>query len=292
MPVSFGIKTSQQHTSYARIREIWQAADEIEEIEHAWLFDHFNPIGGPPVGPCLEAWTLLGALAGITRRLRMGTMVTGNTYRQPAVLAHMVATVDVISGGRLDFGFGAGWNEYEHQSMDIPLPPPGERVRRWGEACALIKTLMDAEPEAAVDFEGQYYRLREARLDPPPVQRPHPPFVLGARGERIGLRVVAEHADIWNHTAGDIDDLRHLLGVLHRHCAAIGRDPAQITVSVQPRVVSDLDAVRDEVADWIAAGAGHVVLILGRDMGPAILPDLVERVIRPLREASPGSGVR
>ena len=151
---------------------------------------------------------------------------------------------------------------------------------------------MGADPEAAVDFEGQYYRLREARLDPLPVQRPHPPFVLGARGERIGLRVVAEHADVWNHTAGDLDDLRHLIGVLHRHCAAIGRDPMQITVSVQPRVLSDLDAVRDDVAAWITAGAGHVVLILGREATPAILPDLVDRVIRPLREASPGLGIR
>ena len=120
MPISFGIKTSQQHASYTRIEEIWQAADEIEEIEHAWLFDHFNRIGGPPVGPCLEAWTLLATLAGLTSRLRLGIMVTGNTYRHPAVLAHMVATVDVISGGRVDFGFGAGWNELRARQHGDP----------------------------------------------------------------------------------------------------------------------------------------------------------------------------
>src|SRR5690606_22116671 len=117
MASTFGIKTSPQHTTYEDILTVWKEADGIEIIDHAWLFDHFAPIQGDVSGPCLEGWIALAALAQATERLRLGIMVTGNTYRHPAVLAKMAATVDVISGGRLDFGVGAGWNVYEHESM-------------------------------------------------------------------------------------------------------------------------------------------------------------------------------
>ena len=120
-------------------RAVWRDADAIESIEHAWLFDHFAPINGHLDGPCLEGWTALAALAAETKRLRIGLMVTGNTYRHPAVLAKIAATVDVISNGRLDLGIGAGWNVYEHESMGIPLYAPGERIRRLGEACEIIR---------------------------------------------------------------------------------------------------------------------------------------------------------
>src|SRR5436853_3957543 len=135
----FGIKTAQQNTSYEAILRVWQEADGIPSIEHAWAFDHFIPLGPDPTGPQLEGWTLLGALAARTERLRLGLMVTGNIYRHPAVLAKIGATVDVISHGRLDFGIGAGWNELDCNMYGIPLYTPAGRIRRLGEACEVIK---------------------------------------------------------------------------------------------------------------------------------------------------------
>src|SRR5262249_32369938 len=137
----FGIKTAPQHATYDALLRVWREADAEPIFEHAWLFDHFIPIGGNPVGPCFEGWTLLAAFAALTQRLRLGLMVTGNTYRHPAVLAKMAATVDVISGGRLDFGIGAGWNELEHTAYSMPPYAPGERIRRMGEACEVVRRM-------------------------------------------------------------------------------------------------------------------------------------------------------
>ena len=193
----WGIKTAQQHTTYDAMLTVWQEADRTPAFEHAWLFDHFAPIQGDLDGPCFEGWTLLAALAAQTSRLRLGLMVAGNTYRHPAVHAHMAATVDVISNGRLDFGVGAGWNEYEHQSMGIPLYAPGERIRRLGEACEITRRLFT---QHLTDFDGRYYQLKQARCEPKPVQKPYPPFVIGGGGEQLTLRVVARYADVWNFT--------------------------------------------------------------------------------------------
>ena len=136
-PLRFGIKTSPQDTTYEEIRAIWKEADGIPIIEHAWLFDHFAPIHSEIDGPCFEGWTTLAALAAETKRLRLGMLVTGNTYRHPAVLTKIAITTDIIANGRLDFGIGAGWSEYEHTSMGIPLYQPGERIRRLNEACEI-----------------------------------------------------------------------------------------------------------------------------------------------------------
>ena len=164
-------------------------------------------------------------------------MVAGNTYRHPAVHAHMAATVDVISNGRLDFGVGAGWNEYEHQSMGIPLYPPGERIRRLGEACEITKRLFT---QPLTDFDGRYYQLKQARCEPKPIQKPYPPFVIGGGGEQLTLRVVAQYADVWNFTAAPTSrNFQHKVRVLHEHCAAVGRDPAEIELSVQTRINYD-----------------------------------------------------
>ncbi len=258
--LSFGIKTAPQHTTYDAMLRIWQEAEAIPSIEHAWLFDHFAPIQGDLDGPCLEGWTVLAAFATVTERLRLGLMVTGNTYRHPAVLAKIAATVDVISRGRLDFGIGAGWNEYEHESMGIPLYPPGERIRRLGEACELIKRLFT---EPTVDFDGRYYQLKEARSEPKPVQRPWPPFVIGGGGEQLTLRVVARHADVWNYTGGSVDEFRHKVDVLREHCAAVGRNPEEIVLSYQHRLrAGDFASSVDDLKRFVEAGATHFVLYL------------------------------
>jgi F420-dependent oxidoreductase-like protein len=273
----WGLKTSPQHTTYDAMVEVWREADSNPAFEHAWLFDHFAPIQGDLNGPCFEGWTLLSALAAQTSRLRLGLMVAGNTYRHPAVHAHMAATVDGISNGRLDFGVGAGWNEYEHASMGIPLYPPGERIRRLGEACEIARRLFT---QPLTDFDGRYYHLEAARLEPKPIQKPYPPFVIGGGGEQLTLRVVAQYADIWNFTGGDAEVFRHKTRVLHDHCAAIGRDPEEIELSVQARVnYDDLGETAATVRPFVEAAATHFVLILPYPYPEDIVARLADEVV-------------
>ncbi len=279
--LSFGIKTSPQHVTYDAMLKVWREAEEIPVVEHAWLFDHFAPIQGDVDGPCLEGWTVLAAFAAETERLRLGLMVTGNTYRHPAVLAKIAATVDVISEGRLDFGIGAGWNVYEHESMGLPLYQPGERIRRLGEACEIIKGLFT---QPTVDFDGRYYQLKDARSEPKPVQKPWPPFVIGGSGEQLTLRVVANHADIWNYTGGSVEEFRHKVSVLHGHCAAVGRDPAEITLSYQHRLrADDLTSSVSELQGFVDAGATHIVLVLPAPYPDGIVARVAEEVIAHVR---------
>ncbi len=281
--LSFGIKTAPQHTTYEAMQAIWREADERPVFEHAWLFDHFNPIFSDVSGPCLEGWTLLAAMAAQTRRVRIGQMVTGNTYRHPAVLAHMAATVDIISGRRLDLGIGAGWNEYEHTSMGIPLYAPGERIRRLGEACEIIRRLFT---EATVDFDGRYYQLKEARLEPKPIQKPYPPFVIGGGGEQLTLRVVARYAQVWNFAGGPVETFRHKIAILHQHCQEVGRDPAEIQLSVQvPVSYDDLSATIQAVQGYVDAGATHLILNLRHPYPANIVARLADEVVPQVRPA-------
>ncbi len=220
---------------------------------------------------------MLAAFAAVTKRLRLGLMVTGNTYRHPAVLAKIAATVDIISRGRLDFGIGAGWNVYEHESMGIPLYKPGERIRRLDEACEIIKQLFT---QPTVDFDGRYYQLADARSEPKPVQRPCPPFVIGGSGEQLTLRVVAKHADIWNFTGGTADEFTHKVSVLRDHCAAVGRDPDEIVLSYQHRLdADDLSSSVSELQRFVAAGATHFVLYLPTPLADGIATRVAEEVI-------------
>jgi len=273
----WGVKTAPQHTTYDAMLEVWQEADRTPVFEHAWLFDHFAPIQGDLDGPCFEGWTLLAALAAQTSRLRLGLMVAGNTYRHPAVHAHMAATVDVISNGRLDFGVGAGWNEYEHQSMGIPLYAPGERIRRLGEACEITRLLWTQQ---LTDFEGRYYQLNQARCEPKPIQKPYPPFVIGGAGEQLTLRVVAQYADVWNFTPTDVENFHHKVRVLHEHCAAVGRDPQQIEISVQARVnYDDLGATVATLQPLVDAGATHLILMLTYPYPEGIVARLADEVV-------------
>ena len=277
----FGIKTAPQHTNYADMLKIWQAADAVEVFEHAWLFDHFIPIGGDPDGPCLEGWTLLAAFAARTSRIRVGIMVTGNTYRHPAVLANMGATVDIISNGRLDMGIGAGWNVLEHESYGIELLPPGKRISQFEEACEVIRLLWT---EKYADFNGTYYQLKEARCDPKPVQKPYPPFVIGGSGEKRTLRVVAKYADVWNFGGGTVDEFRHKVEVLTEHGRAVGRDPDSIEKSIQ--LMTNYDDLGDLVArtrDFVAAGANHIIFNLRWPYPEGIVERLAQEVVPQVR---------
>jgi F420-dependent oxidoreductase-like protein len=279
--LSFGIKTAPQNTTYEDMQRIWQEADSIPAIEHAWLFDHFMPIFGEIDGPCLEGWSLLSAFAALTSRVRVGLMVTGNTYRHPAVLAKIGATVDVISGGRLDFGIGAGWNETEHNAYGIPLYTTGQRIRRLGEACEVIKRMWT---ETAPTFEGRYYQIKNAYCEPKPIQKPAPPFVIGGSGEKLTLRIVAQYADIWNCVGVDVEHFQYKSAILDAHCAALGRDPQSIQRSVQPTVnPTDMAGTREQVRSLIEAGATHLILNLRPPYLDNIVHRIDEEIIQPLK---------
>src|SRR5213080_5422338 len=199
----FGIKTAPQHTTWTAMLDVWRAADDIELFESAWNFDHFYPIFSDPTGPCLEGWTMLAAMAQATRRIRIGCQVTGMIYRHPAVLANMAATVDIISGGRLELGLGAGWNQHECDAYGIRLPPLRERFDRFDEGVEAIIGLLSQE---TATLDGRYIKLTDARCEPKPVQRPHPPITIGGRGRTRTLRTAARLAQQWNAITPDPQD--------------------------------------------------------------------------------------
>jgi alkanesulfonate monooxygenase SsuD/methylene tetrahydromethanopterin reductase-like flavin-dependent oxidoreductase (luciferase family) len=257
IPVTFGIMTAPQQVSYRDVLRVWREADTIPQIEHAWLFDHLLPIGGDPNGPILEGWTLLSALAAQTERLRLGLLVTSNRFRPPAMLAKIAATVDVVSEGRLDFGIGVGsrpnppaaWREYP--AHGLPFHDFAHAVGSLAEAWT------EDEP---FDFDGTYLQLTGAFCNPKPVQRPHPPIIIGGRATAT-LRVVAEHADLWNIPGGDLADAVRRGALLDRLCAEIGRDPASITRSIHLPVSYDhADITRGSIAQAINAGFTHIIL--------------------------------
>ena len=224
----FAFKTAPQHTTWADMLAVWQAADDIEIFESGWTFDHFYPIFSDTTGPCLEGWTTLIALAQATHRVRLGTLVTGIHYRHPAVLANMVSTLDIISGGRLELGIGAGWNEQESGAYGIELGTPHQRSDRFEEACEVLVGLLSQE---TTTFKGNYYQLIDARNEPKGVQRPHPPICIGGSGEKRTLRTAARFAQHWNFVGGTPEEFARKREVLHAHCHDIGRDPSEILLS-------------------------------------------------------------
>ena len=224
----FAFKTAPQDTTWAAMLDVWRAGDEIELFESGWTFDHFYPIFGNSSGPCLEGWVTLTALAQATRRLRLGTLVTGIHYRHPAVLANMAATLDIVSGGRLELGIGAGWNEEESGAYGIELGTPRQRSDRFEEACEVLVRLLTQE---VTTFAGDYYQLTDARCEPKPVQRPHPPICIGGSGEKRTLRTAARFAQHWNFVGGTVEQFTRARDVLYQHCADVGRDPSEILLS-------------------------------------------------------------
>ncbi len=272
----FGIMTAPMQVGYHDVLRVWQEADTIPEIEHAWLFDHLLPIGGDPNGPIFEGWTLLSALAAQTERLRLGLLVTSNRFRPPAMLAKIAATVDIVSGGRLEFGIGAGSRpshplaRREYEAHGLPFHDSAYAGGSLAEACTIIRRLWtEDEP---FDFHGTYHHLTGAFCNPKPIQRPHPPILIGGRSAAT-LRVVAEHADVWNIPGGDIADVVSRSALLDRLCAEIGRDPAAITRSIALPVSYDQPrATRDAIAEARDAGFSHIALML-----PAPYPENVAR---------------
>jgi F420-dependent oxidoreductase-like protein len=240
--IRFGVHAGPQHVSFADYANLWTT---VESLGYDWasVFDHFIPIMTDPEGPCFEGPTLLSALAARTSRIRCGILVVGNTYRHPAVLANIAATIDHVSGGRLELGIGAGWWEMEHSEYHIPFHTTGRRIRMLGEAATMLKLLWT---EHRANLQGRYYQLTDALCEPKPVQQPLPLWV-GGMGEHLTLRVVAESADGWNTFLMPLEDYRRKLDVLARHCQAVNRNPADIRKSLVVQVlVSEDDAVLRE----------------------------------------------
>ncbi|WP_086769433.1 LLM class flavin-dependent oxidoreductase [Streptomyces bobili] len=261
---SFGIMTAPMQVDHQDVLRVWREADTIPEIEHAWLFDHLMPIGGDPDGPAYESWTLLSALAAHTRRLRLGVLVTSNRFRPPAMLAKIATTVDIVSGGRLEFGIGAGSRpghplaRREYDAHGLPFHDAPHAVASLDEACTVIRRLWtEQEP---FDFHGTHHHLTGAFGNPKPVQRPHPPILIGGRSSAT-LRVAAAHADVWNIPGGDIDDVVRRSALLDRYCTEIGRDPASVTRSIHLPVSYDRPGLtRGAIGEATDAGFRHIVL--------------------------------
>jgi hypothetical protein len=244
----FAFKTSPQNTTWKQLLAVWQTADDIDVFESGWTFDHFYPISSDSTGPCLEGWTTLTALAQATKRLRLGTLVTGIHYRHPAVLANMAAALDIISDGRLELGIGAGWNEKESGAYGIELGSIKERFDRFEEACAVLTSLLSSE---TTNVDGTYYQLKNARNEPKGPQRPHPP-----------------------------DVFKHKREVLASHCADIGRDPKEIMTSAHLRLEPDLDYAKviEDAAGLAAEGLDLGIVYIPAPHDPAVLEPLAEAI--------------
>jgi alkanesulfonate monooxygenase SsuD/methylene tetrahydromethanopterin reductase-like flavin-dependent oxidoreductase (luciferase family) len=280
---SFGIMTAPMQVGYDEILRVWREADALPQIEHAWLFDHLMPLGGDPNGPTFEGWTLLAALAAHTRRVRLGLLVTSNRFRPPALLAKMAATVDIVSGGRLDFGIGAGSRpshplaRREYEAHGLPFHDGAHAVAGLAEACTVIRRLWTEDQP--FDFHGTHVDLTGAFCRPKPVQRPHPPIIIGGRSSGV-LRIVAEHADLWNIPGGDMDDCISRSALLDRYCNEIGRDPGTITRSMHLPVSYDQPApTRDAIGTAIGAGFRHIVLGLANRYPPDVARWVADELI-------------
>lgn len=241
-----------------------------------WYADHFMPNSTDLDVPINECWTVLAGIAAAVPRLRLGPLVTGNTYRHPAVLAKMAATVDQISGGRVVLGLGSGWQENEHKAYGIEFSTIPGRLARLDEACQVIRGLFSGD---RTDFDGRYYQMRGAPLSPKPVQSPLP-LLVGGGGEKVTLRITANYADEWNVWA-DVETLKHKMAVLDAHCEDLGRDPAEIKRSAQamvflsddpaevekassrpglPVMAGNVEEVRDTVAAYAATGLDELIV--------------------------------
>jgi alkanesulfonate monooxygenase SsuD/methylene tetrahydromethanopterin reductase-like flavin-dependent oxidoreductase (luciferase family) len=282
---SFGIATAPSQVDYQDILRVWREADTIPAIGHAWLYDHLMPIFGDLDGPTYEGWTLLSALGGQTERLRIGLMVTSNRFRPPAMLAKIASTADAVCGGRLEFGIGAGsrpsvpFARREYEAYGLPYHDAAYAVASLAEACTIIRRLWTEDKP--FDFDGAYYHLTGAWCNPKPLQRPHPPILIGGRS--LGtLRVVAEHADIWNMPGGDLDDAVGRSALLDRLCAEVGREPASITRSIILPVSYDQPAAtRDAIRGAVGAGFTHVVLSLPAPYPAGVAQWVADEIISP-----------
>jgi F420-dependent oxidoreductase-like protein len=280
--VECGVFFPQVGVDFAGLVERAHACEE-SGWHSLWLADHMWARGLPDVDH-LEISTALAALAARTERLRLGSLVLCTGYRNPALVAKIASSLDHISGGRLELGIGAGWMEEEYRAYGYSFPPVRERIEQLDEALEIIRRLF-SEPRAT--FQGKYYAVDDAPNNPKPMQRPSPPITIGGSGERLLLRVVAKHADRWNCPINAAHELPRKLDVLRQHCAAVGRDPAAVTVSEQVIVVlgkdkADFD-MRWAMAKQFLKGFADVDAVAVRGLPDEVATGLREKVARGVR---------
>ena len=283
-PPRFGLFISQQYHDWPSLVEHFQLAEELG-FDYAWVYDHFISMRDGIMGPTMEAWTLLAGLAAATSRIGLGTMVTGNTYRPPALLAKQVVTVDHISNGRAILGVGAGWHEGEHEMFGIPFPSAGERVERFHEALQIFRQLTSQE---RTTFVGRHYQIKDAPFEPKPVQ-PQIPLLIGTKGSRM-LRLTARYADIWDANSAPTDptegDAAAKWRELAGYCRAIGRDPESLRRSIWSRTaIQSEDEFRRFVTGYQAHGFTDFSFTLARGMDLNTVRRIGETIVPELRQA-------
>ena len=291
-PIRFGVQAAPQQISWAELKEVWQEVETLG-FDSLWVNDHMLPSVGPTDAANMEGWATLAAMAALTSRVKIGALVTANTFRHPAVLAKMATTIDHISNGRFILGIGSGYFEQEHKVYGIPFPTISERAKRLEEAIQVIRTLWTQE---SASFQGTYYQLANAPFVPKPMQKPHPPIMIGGMGEKLTLPIVAKYADMWNAAGLTPQQLTQKLAVLEEHCRQVGRDckkiektyvtplyvrtdPAEVQALLDqtPRMqgvsaeqaratilAGDVAAVQQQVQAYVDAGATHFILVLRR----------------------------
>lgn len=310
----FGIQTPNQNTTWEELRDTWKEAEALG-FDTAWLYDHFAPIFGDEDDPCLEGWTTLAALATETERLRIGLLVTGNTYRNPALVAKMATTVDRISNGRVLLGMGAGWFEREHEAYGFHYGTAKERAERLDEALAVIKKLWTEDHPS---FAGKYYTLVKAPFAPGNVQKPHPPIVIGGQGKQWIVPLVGRWGDGWNALPQvDPDGIRERRRIIAEECARIGRTPCPTEVSIMLPLVAitkiplagpavrlgaravvrkevarsiladSPDAIVERLQAYADAGATEVIVSLRSPFDRAMLRRFAAEVMPRVRPAAP-----
>jgi F420-dependent oxidoreductase-like protein len=257
--VRLGLKVNQHQLTWTELSSRVRLGEALG-FDGAWIFDHFKAMDGDPDGPCMEAWTLLAALAASTERIRLGVMVTGITYRHPSVLAAEAVTVDHISAGRLELALGAAWAEDEHRELGLDFPGNRERTERLEEAVHLMRLLMTTD---RATFRGRHYRLEGATYRPRPVQQPHPPIWIGAGGERVMIPLAARLADVW-HCFEPFEALAGKARLFEEHARRAGRDPSSIgratSLSINDpwrEVAERAEAIRDLGFDYLVIEWPH-----------------------------------
>ncbi|NNC39080.1 MAG: LLM class flavin-dependent oxidoreductase [Acidimicrobiia bacterium] len=271
----YSFKVWSQEAEWSELRDIWIEADRGGFWDAVWLNDHLHPPKADPSLPIMDAWMLFGGLAAITDRIRFGTMLSANTFRHPAILAKQSVTLDRMSDGRLEIGVGAGWHEGEHRAFGIELHSVRTRFELLDETLEVLHGLLT---EPVFSFEGEHHSIQAARFEPKTVQKPRPPFVIGGTGPRRTIPLAAKWADQWNFPdyTNDLDLFRSRRALLFESCEEIGRDPAQIEVSVQFRYPEDLAETVDRVEAYRAAGADHILVSFSPPPDPDLPPSVAE----------------
>jgi alkanesulfonate monooxygenase SsuD/methylene tetrahydromethanopterin reductase-like flavin-dependent oxidoreductase (luciferase family) len=264
--VELSFKTPQQKCSWRELRAFWLEAERMGVWRGGWLFDHLRPAVGDGSGDCLEGWTALAALGEATEHLRLGLLVSPAFLRPPALIAKSAATLDVITGGRVNLGLGAGWNDAEACAFGVPFPGFEERASRLDETCAITRGLLG--PNESFDFVGRYYELHGAACYPKPVQSPRIPIVVGGSGKRGAIPIAARWADGWNYLAGEVEEFARASALFHEACAVAGRDPESIELSVQ--VPAD-ERLAERAQRFVEAGADHLVVSFSAPFLPEAL---------------------